>query len=317
MATDPLPVAIDLIRAESVTPAGPAVFDVVEKALSAAGFAVERVTFAAQGTAPVENLFATRGSGRQPRGFAGHVPNVVPPRPRRGVEPPPLRCRPRKAYHPLRAAAPQGHEGPVAAMIPPRVRRTGRPDGGPGGRLSFLVDRRRTGAVGQTARAARRLGRRSAFPMTSAFVAKPTPARGSATPTRSLSLSLGTLSSRVTVARPAGPFPTSTFPTTPSPPSCQSARLSSHRSTRGTDAFELFYSSRLRRVLFNPLKRTFHRPRRCASTVRFNEPCDLRPTIADAAARVASAAGRGGPPTRTVTFSSRTPASSSHPDEGL
>jgi len=79
MATDPLPLARALIRAESVTPAGPAAFDVVEEALSTAGFSVERVTFAEEGTVPVENLFATRGAGRH-LAFAGHV-DVVPPGP--------------------------------------------------------------------------------------------------------------------------------------------------------------------------------------------------------------------------------------------
>ena len=76
MPTDPLPLAQALIRAESVTPASPAVFDIVAEALDAAGFAVERVRFAEGGT-PVENLYATRGSGRH-LALAGHV-DVVPP----------------------------------------------------------------------------------------------------------------------------------------------------------------------------------------------------------------------------------------------
>ncbi|WP_226574857.1 succinyl-diaminopimelate desuccinylase [Acuticoccus sediminis] len=73
---DPLDLAQRLIRTESVTPAGPAVFDIVEDALQAAGFAVTRMTFDSAGT-PVENLFATRGSGKH-LAFAGHV-DVVPP----------------------------------------------------------------------------------------------------------------------------------------------------------------------------------------------------------------------------------------------
>ncbi|MBJ3775375.1 succinyl-diaminopimelate desuccinylase [Acuticoccus mangrovi] len=77
MSTDPLPLAEALIRAESVTPAGPEVFDIVERTLAGAGFAVERMSFASEGTTPVENLFATRGSGRH-LAFAGHV-DVVPP----------------------------------------------------------------------------------------------------------------------------------------------------------------------------------------------------------------------------------------------
>lgn len=78
MATDPLPLARALIAAESVTPAGPAVFDALERALAGAGFAVERPVFASAGT-PIENLFATRGSGRH-LAFAGHA-DIVPPGP--------------------------------------------------------------------------------------------------------------------------------------------------------------------------------------------------------------------------------------------
>jgi len=132
MATDPLPVAIDLIRAESVTPAGPAVFDVVEKALSAAGFAVERVTFAAQGTAPVENLFATRGSGRH-LAFAGHV-DVVPPGPAEGWTRPPFGAV--LEGDTLYGRGAQDMKGAVAAMIAAAADWAA--DGGPG-RLSFLV----------------------------------------------------------------------------------------------------------------------------------------------------------------------------------
>ncbi|MEM8663379.1 MAG: succinyl-diaminopimelate desuccinylase [Pseudomonadota bacterium] len=74
---DPVALAQELIRAQSVTPAGPAVFDIVEAALTDAGFAVTRMVFQADGTDPVENLFATRGSGGRHLAFAGHV-DVVP-----------------------------------------------------------------------------------------------------------------------------------------------------------------------------------------------------------------------------------------------
>ncbi len=52
-----------LIRADSVTPAGPAVFDIVEDALAAAGFAVERHDVRRAPARRCENLFATRGCG--------------------------------------------------------------------------------------------------------------------------------------------------------------------------------------------------------------------------------------------------------------
>lgn len=132
MATDPLPIAIDLIRSDSVTPAGPAVFDVVEKALSAAGFAVERVTFAAEGTAPVENLFATRGSGRH-LALAGHV-DVVPPGPEEAWTHPPFGAV--LDGDTLYGRGAQDMKGAIAAMVAAAVDWAA--EGGPG-RLSFLV----------------------------------------------------------------------------------------------------------------------------------------------------------------------------------
>lgn len=66
-----------LIRAESVTPARGTVFDVLENALSAVGFAVERFIDGEAPDGPVENLLARRGVGGQHLAFAGHV-DVVP-----------------------------------------------------------------------------------------------------------------------------------------------------------------------------------------------------------------------------------------------
>ncbi|WP_277978672.1 succinyl-diaminopimelate desuccinylase [Sphingomonas phyllosphaerae] len=68
-----------LIAAESVTPARGAVFDVLEAVLLPLGFAVERFVAGEAPDGPVENLLATRGSGRH-LAFAGHV-DVVPPGP--------------------------------------------------------------------------------------------------------------------------------------------------------------------------------------------------------------------------------------------
>ncbi len=72
-----------LIACESITPASGAVFDALEAMLTPLGFTVERFM---SGTgddnpahgAPVENLFAIRGSGGRHFAFAGHV-DVVPP----------------------------------------------------------------------------------------------------------------------------------------------------------------------------------------------------------------------------------------------
>ncbi len=66
-----------LIRADSVTPARGAVFDVLAAALAPIGFAVDRFVVGEAPDGPVENLLATRpGTGRH-LAFAGHV-DVVP-----------------------------------------------------------------------------------------------------------------------------------------------------------------------------------------------------------------------------------------------
>ena len=79
MMTDALALAKALIAAPSVTPAAGAVFDVLEAALVAQGFQVERVISGEAPDGPVENLLATRGNdeGRH-FAFAGHL-DVVPP----------------------------------------------------------------------------------------------------------------------------------------------------------------------------------------------------------------------------------------------
>jgi succinyl-diaminopimelate desuccinylase len=75
---DPVTLAQALIRADSVTPARGAVFDLLETALMPLGFAVERFIEGEAPDGPVENLLAVRaGTGRH-LAFAGHV-DVVPP----------------------------------------------------------------------------------------------------------------------------------------------------------------------------------------------------------------------------------------------
>jgi succinyl-diaminopimelate desuccinylase len=78
IAIDPVDLASRLIACPSVTPATGAVFDVLEAALRPLGFEVHRFTLGEAPDGPVENLFATRGSGSPHFGFAGHV-DVVPP----------------------------------------------------------------------------------------------------------------------------------------------------------------------------------------------------------------------------------------------
>jgi succinyl-diaminopimelate desuccinylase len=78
VAIDPVDLAARLIACPSVTPASGAVFDVLEEALVAAGFAVHRFVAGAAPDGPVENLFASRGQGSPHFAFAGHL-DVVPP----------------------------------------------------------------------------------------------------------------------------------------------------------------------------------------------------------------------------------------------
>jgi len=77
-AIDPVELASKLIACPSVTPARGEVFDVLEGALRPLGFTVHRFVAGEPPEGPVENLFATRGSGSPHFGFAGHL-DVVPP----------------------------------------------------------------------------------------------------------------------------------------------------------------------------------------------------------------------------------------------
>jgi succinyl-diaminopimelate desuccinylase len=77
-ATDPVQLAADLIACPSITPDSAGVFDVLERALLPLGFQVHRFTSGEAPHGPVENLFATRGSGAPHFAFAGHL-DVVPP----------------------------------------------------------------------------------------------------------------------------------------------------------------------------------------------------------------------------------------------
>ena len=76
-ASDPLALAQDLIRCASVTPADAGAQDVLAAALEGIGFTVHRLRLGAAPDGPVNNLFATIGSGPPHFAFAGHT-DVVP-----------------------------------------------------------------------------------------------------------------------------------------------------------------------------------------------------------------------------------------------
>jgi succinyl-diaminopimelate desuccinylase len=77
-AIDAVALASRLIACPSVTPATGEVFDVLDEALAAIGFTVERFVLGEAPDGPVENLVATRGTVGVHFGFAGHL-DVVPP----------------------------------------------------------------------------------------------------------------------------------------------------------------------------------------------------------------------------------------------
>ncbi len=69
---DPVPLARDLLRCRSITPADDGAQDVLAAALKAQGFDVTRLPFDG-----IQNLYAQRGAGRARLCFAGHT-DVVP-----------------------------------------------------------------------------------------------------------------------------------------------------------------------------------------------------------------------------------------------
>src|ERR1044072_7873561 len=75
---DPVELASRLIAVRSITPTQGEVFDVLEDALVSIGFEGHRFATGEAPAGPVENLYASRGSGGPHFGFAGHL-DVVPP----------------------------------------------------------------------------------------------------------------------------------------------------------------------------------------------------------------------------------------------
>ena len=78
MSLNPLDLLNRLIACPSVTPDEAGALDVLEAALTDIGFSVTRLRFDGDGSYPVDNLFAIRGSTGRRLLFAGHT-DVVPP----------------------------------------------------------------------------------------------------------------------------------------------------------------------------------------------------------------------------------------------
>ena len=133
---DPAAFLRPLIQRRSVTPADDGALAFVGDALAGAGFAVERLTFSAPGTADVVNLFARIGDRRPHLVFAGHT-DVVPP----GDEA-------RWTHAPFAAETAGGAlfgrgavdmKGGVAAFMAAALGYLGANGGRPRGTLSFLL----------------------------------------------------------------------------------------------------------------------------------------------------------------------------------
>jgi len=78
MALDPVELAAELIRRPSVTPKDEGAIPLLAKTLEGLGFVCHVVEFTEEGTAPILNLYARRGSKGRNFCFAGHT-DVVPP----------------------------------------------------------------------------------------------------------------------------------------------------------------------------------------------------------------------------------------------
>jgi succinyl-diaminopimelate desuccinylase len=76
--SDPVALTQALIRCPSVTPDDHGALGIVEEALTALGFACQRLSFGEGDGRPVENLYARIGEGTPHLAFAGHT-DVVPP----------------------------------------------------------------------------------------------------------------------------------------------------------------------------------------------------------------------------------------------
>lgn len=140
---DPVELTRDLIRIPSVTPADEGAMDVLERHLTALGFACRRLTFEGPGGtgdhARIENLYARRGTAGPNLCFAGHT-DVVPTGPAEQWSSQPFEAEVRDGVLYGRGAVDM--KGGIAAWVAAvsRVLAEGEADdAAPGGSLSFLI----------------------------------------------------------------------------------------------------------------------------------------------------------------------------------
>src|ERR1700735_1677664 len=78
MPVDPVALAAALIQRPSVTPKDDGAIATLVAALEPLGFACQTIEFTQEGTAPILNLYARKGTSGRNFCFAGHT-DVVPP----------------------------------------------------------------------------------------------------------------------------------------------------------------------------------------------------------------------------------------------
>jgi succinyl-diaminopimelate desuccinylase len=133
MADQPLALAAALIRCPSVTPDDAGAQGLLAEALEGLGFEVHRLRFGGPPDGPVDNLFATIGSGGPHFAFAGHT-DVVPTGELSGWSADPFAAEIRDGRLIGRGAADM--KGAIAAFVSAAARHVAR---GSSGRLSFII----------------------------------------------------------------------------------------------------------------------------------------------------------------------------------
>jgi len=169
---DPLPLAQALIRCPSVTPADAGALDALEAALKDLGFACERMPFAQDGTASIDNLYARLGHGGPNFCFAGHT-DVVPVGQASGWTVDPFGAEIVGGHLYGRGAADM--KGAIAAFVAAVARFTART--GPKGSISLLITGDEEGpSINGTAKMLKALAARGET-LAACLVGEPTSAR--------------------------------------------------------------------------------------------------------------------------------------------
>jgi succinyl-diaminopimelate desuccinylase len=126
-----------LVRCPSITPADAGAQDVLAAALAALGFAIHRLPLGGPPDGPVENLFATIGSGAPHFAFAGHT-DVVPTGDLAGWSAPPFAADIADGFLIGRGAADM--KGAIAAFVVAAARHVARKrNSQQSGRLSLII----------------------------------------------------------------------------------------------------------------------------------------------------------------------------------